>query len=368
MRGLNALYPACRRSFHSNPALFCPNFTPSSICIFSRATTITTTITMARKNICEGNRRFSSSLSQSTSSTTTKHQPDELQQLSFHKRVLPSSLISLSSPKGKVLFKEALSFGGMESFFALSEQFVTQSEPSFCALSSLAMVLNALSYDPKRNWKGSWRWVSEEMLQCETMQVCGHSLDKIRVDGMSFGEFESLAQCHDVPIKSYRVLSPIRDTATTTAIEEVVTTVEHFREHVIATSTSDRADSFIVVNFSRKVLGQTGDGHFSPIGGYHAEKDLVLVMDVARFKYPPFWVPLTELWNAMTIHDAKSNQTRGFFILSTTTTNGNGNGNGNNSNKRNDNSHNSMNHSNEQHQHSHHGHKCNHENHHHNSK
>jgi hypothetical protein len=31
-------------------------------------------------------------------------------------------------------------------------------------------------------------------------------------------------------------------------------------------------------------LGQTGTGHFSPIGGFHESKDLVLIMDVARFK------------------------------------------------------------------------------------
>ena len=38
-------------------------------------------------------------------------------------------------------------------------------------------------------------------------------------------------------------------------------------------------------------LGQTGDGHFSPIGGYDAASDQVLLLDVARFKYPPHWVP-----------------------------------------------------------------------------
>jgi glutathione gamma-glutamylcysteinyltransferase len=46
------------------------------------------------------------------------------------------------------------------------------------------------------------------------------------------------------------------------------------------------------LSYSRKVLGQTGDGHFSPVGGYHPGKDLALIMDTARFKYPPHWVPL----------------------------------------------------------------------------
>ena len=36
-------------------------------------------------------------------------------------------------------------------------------------------------------------------------------------------------------------------------------------------------------------LLQTGDGHFSPVAGYHAGTDSVLVLDVARFKYPPYW-------------------------------------------------------------------------------
>ncbi len=40
----------------------------------------------------------------------------------------------------------------------------------------------------------------------------------------------------------------------------------------------------LLAGYSRRALGQTGDGHFSPIGGYHRGKDLVLLMDVARFK------------------------------------------------------------------------------------
>ena len=41
---------------------------------------------------------------------------------------------------------------------------------------------------------------------------------------------------------------------------------------------------------------RAGDGHFSPIGGYSAREDLVLILDTARFKYPPHWVPLEMLY------------------------------------------------------------------------
>jgi glutathione gamma-glutamylcysteinyltransferase len=105
---------------------------------------------------------------------------------SFHKRVLPSSLIALNSTEGKKVFIEALEEGNMESYFPLAEQFMTQSEPAYCAVTSLAMVMNALNHDPQRVWKGVWRWVSDEMLQCETKGECGHSLEKVKKEGMNF--------------------------------------------------------------------------------------------------------------------------------------------------------------------------------------
>ena len=33
-----------------------------------------------------------------------------------------------------------------------------QDEPAYCGLASLAMTLNTLNIDPRRTWKGPWRW------------------------------------------------------------------------------------------------------------------------------------------------------------------------------------------------------------------
>lgn len=244
-------------------------------------------------------------------------------QTTYHQRPLPSTLISFSSVEGKELFREALLDGGMESFFPLSEQFITQSEPSFCAISSLAMVLNALKYDPKKVWKGPWRWYSEETLYCEATKSCQHDIDFIKQNGMDFSEFESLGRCHDILLQSFRVVDLSLSTSSTSmdspSNSQNVHSMEDlskFREAIVNISYSSSAEMFIIVNFSRKYLGQTGDGHFSPIGGYHRRKDLVLIMDVARFKYPPFWVPLADLWNSMSLIDKKTGATRGYFILS----------------------------------------------------
>lgn len=60
---------------------------------------------------------------------------------------------------------------------------------------------------------------------------------------------------------------------------------------------------------------QTGSGHFSPIGGYHTESDMVLILDVARFKYPPHWVPLSLLWEAMNTVVEVTGRHRGYAYI-----------------------------------------------------
>lgn len=43
---------------------------------------------------------------------------------------------------------------------------------------------------------------------------------------------------------------------------------------------------------------------------------MVLILDVARFKYPPHWVPLILLWEAMDTIDEATGHHRGFMIIS----------------------------------------------------
>lgn len=78
---------------------------------------------------------------------------------------------------------------------------------------------------------------------------------------------------------------------------------------------SRRTDQVVVASYSRAALDQTGDGHFSPIGGYHPGRDLVLVMDTARFKYPPHWVELPRLFAAMQRIDKSSGIAATLYFL-----------------------------------------------------
>eukprot|EP00435_Cladocopium_sp_Y103_P069079 s364_g32.t1 len=217
----------------------------------------------------------------------------------FHRRPLPAPAVAFSSPEGRRLFAEALERGTLGCFFRLIEQFHTQGEPAYCGLGTLAMVLNALGVDPKRVWKGPWRWFSEQLLDC-----C-EPLEVVKERGITFSKVACLARCNGAHVDAQRADS---DDAT----------LEAFRKAVMRTCESEAEEEnfqVMIVSYSRKALGQTGDGHYSPIGGYHAETDQVLILDVARFKYPPHWVPLTTLWSAMRYVDAETGRSRGYMVL-----------------------------------------------------
>ncbi|RLN84804.1 hypothetical protein BBJ28_00024479, partial [Nothophytophthora sp. Chile5] len=113
-------------------------------------------------------------------------------QSSFHRRHLPLDCIAFSSAEGRKLFTEAINSprNFMQIYFPLAEQFITQAEPAFCGLATLAMCLNALQIDPGRLWKGPWRWFSEELFDCCT------SLSVAKEKGISMSEFICLARCN----------------------------------------------------------------------------------------------------------------------------------------------------------------------------
>lgn len=72
-------------------------------------------------------------------------------------------------------------------------------------------------------------------------------------------------------------------------------TPEGFREILRDTNNPGRR---YVINFSREPIFGAGLGHFSPIGGYLEEKDLVFVLDVNR-DFQPWLIERERLFAAM---------------------------------------------------------------------
>jgi hypothetical protein len=84
-----------------------------------------------------------------------------------------------------------------------------------------------------------------------------------------------------------------------------------FRQHLMRTN--DPGYRFIA-NFSRAPLFGRGGGHHSPIGGYLAPEDLVLVIDV-NAKFKPWLVKADRLYEAINTVDRASGQKRGLLEI-----------------------------------------------------
>ena len=179
----------------------------------------------------------------------------------LYMRPLPASHAALDSAVGRAAFQRALLAGTAEGYFKLAQQFHTQADPAYCGLGSLVCALNALGIDPGRRWKGSWRWFSEELLDC-----C-KPLDEVRRSGISLDVAACLARCNGADAAVHRA-------------GRAETDVALFREHVLA-----------------------------------AASDQALVLDTARFKYPPHWMPVELLFAAMQERDADTGAARGWLML-----------------------------------------------------
>lgn len=73
---------------------------------------------------------------------------------------------------------------------------------------------------------------------------------------------------------------------------------------------------FVLANYYRGTLGQVGGGHWSALAAYDAQSDSVLILDVAKYKYPPAWVSISLLRQAIATTDRTSNKARGLVIVS----------------------------------------------------
>jgi len=203
----------------------------------------------------------------------------------------PPALAAFESEEGQKIFASAMGAGFIKNFFGLAGQFRTQDEPSFCALGTLVMALNAMQIDSGKIWKGSWRWFHESSLDCCV------SLEQVAKTGITMPDFKCLAECNGAKCIDGEM------------------TLDDFRDTIKTVAQKPTSEQVLIVSYSRKHFKQTGDGHFSPIGGYDPVRDAILVMDVARFKLPAHWVRVKDMFDAMQYEDSETKQPRGYVVL-----------------------------------------------------
>jgi hypothetical protein len=210
---------------------------------------------------------------------------------------LPDNLTGFSSDAGESYFAES---DAREAYFPLASNFLTQKTQSYCGVASIVMVLNALNvpapavpeYEPYRTF------TQDNVLDERTDLVLAR--DVLAKMGMTLDQIGGILSTQPVKAEVHHAGE---------------SSVDEFR--TLASSYLGKPNHFVIINYLRKAIGQEKGGHISPLAAYDSKTDRFLILDVARYKYPPVWVKTSELFNAMNTQDSDNqNKTRGFVLVS----------------------------------------------------
>ena len=204
--------------------------------------------------------------------------------------------IPLADPPGQALLQHS---GARADYGPLAQEMVTQANLAYCGVASAVVALNSLKVPaPAAEGYGPYHfWTQTNLFAPEAGP---RSLDPAVVarQGMTLAELAGLLVSRGLTVRRYHG-------------DQL--TLEQFRT-LARRSLADPRDR-LLVNYDRRALGQAGGGHISPLAAYDARSDQLLILDVARYRYPAVWVSSEALWQGMRQLDRSSGRSRGLVIV-----------------------------------------------------
>lgn len=175
-------------------------------------------------------------------------------------------------------------------YWTLSAFYVPQQTTSDCSAAAVTMVVNALRGLPANADQ-------EVMTEAALVQLVGDATWTAQVADEGPGvTFEDLERVLGAALAGTEL-----DHATVAAVQPASTDAAALAALRRALADNEAsADNVMLVYFNQGVITGDWDGpHISPIGAYDAENDRVLVMDVDRNWYVPYWTSTATLLAAL---------------------------------------------------------------------
>ena len=185
---------------------------------------------------------------------------------------------------------------------SLSQWFETQANLAYCGVASSVMVLNSLALPaPKAENHGSYRFWTQTNVFAAPATTSFVQAAVVAREGMSLEQLHGLLASQGAVVRRYHgdQLS-----------------LEQFRR-LVRRNLEDPRDR-LLANYDRRAVGQAGGGHISPLAAFDPRSDRVLILDVARYRYPAVWVAIADLWRAVATLDRSSGRSRGLLIIQAT--------------------------------------------------
>lgn len=207
----------------------------------------------------------------------------------------PGEYLSMKSPAGMERLQNSKH---KADYWVLSAHFATQVTQTLCSVATAATILNSL--DVKRPIDP----VYDPYPYFTQTNFFNDAVNKIRTRDVTLTEGMTL----QMSAKTMRIHG-----ADAEAFHAEDVTLDEFRKATIENLKTP--GNYVVVNYQRLNIGQPRGAHFSPIGAYHEASDTFLIMDVARYKFPPVWVRAEDLFAAMNTQDTEVPKSRGYIII-----------------------------------------------------
>jgi len=208
---------------------------------------------------------------------------------------VPDGLIAFNSTEGEeMMFSPTTT---KKSFMQIFQHLQTQKTQALCGAATGATILNAMRVEaPADPWFFPYNYYTQETFfsSCVQNEI---SMATVLFQGMTLDELTKAIECWPVSPRKTHAADSTVETFRTAAVD-ALTQGEH-----------------VAVNFLRSAIGEQGGGHWVPLGAYSVAKDMFLLLDVSRYKYPPVWVPANVLFDAMNTVDSTSGLTRGFITV-----------------------------------------------------
>ncbi len=187
-----------------------------------------------------------------------------------------------------------------QSYWPLSQYFETQRNQAYCSVATSVMALNALGIRrPASTQYPDFPYFSQEdFFRNVDPQVANAA--QVSKEGMTLDQLSAALSGFPVEVRKFHAAD---------------LTLDQFRD--LIRDTTGHSDRFALLNFNRVEIGETGGGHWSPLAAYDAASDSALLLDVARYKYPAVWVPVTQLYAGAQAVDSVSGLSRGMVIIGT---------------------------------------------------
>lgn len=214
--------------------------------------------------------------------------------------IISENLIYLDSMEGEKLLTESKA---KADYIPLIINFALQDNLAYCGPASITMALNALKIPAPEAYE--YKYLDRSYPIFTQDNIFNENTDKVITakqvarGGMTLEQLGDFLAQYPIKVEIYYGSD---------------VTLDDFRR--LLKENLQQKDNYILINYLRKTINQEAGGHISPIASYHEESDRFLILDVARYKYPPVWVKTEELWNAINTVDSTSGKTRGFVLLS----------------------------------------------------